>query len=333
MLAQTRSRRGRNGRHVFEFRHGKSGAHLSLKAPCPFPTSPHAPSSIPSFPPSCCVLAWSSSGRSRQPVCEKSYLPPHSTIQAPTARSSSASTVRAERAYTSKPPTVITTASAVLAHESAAEEHSPLSSPTSSGKLSDRYRRPSVAPKHAVTSDAEFGTVGSRRPTPTGIRVPTVRRRAPVDGASAAEVSTGAENTAPTGSDGKFARQIPRARTGGSSLAEFGTSSSVSAAAGLAGGGGGVQFGGANSLLGKMRGPIGGRNSPLLNSPLRAASPRIAAGGGEDGGQGIPNSIPFAVPTPPRAEAARPGSGVRRAPIRPVNMPLVSPASCSGGDE
>lgn len=162
----------------------------------------------------------------------------------------------------------------------------------------------------ASGSGSDFGTVGSapppRRPTPT-VRAPTIRRRT-AEGADA-------ENSAPSGADNKF--RIARVRTGTATLAGDGNALGVPAAVGAS-----ATFGGANSLLAKFRPGIaanltGGRNSPLLGSPLRAASPQVVwEGGGAN----------FAVPTPPRDDASRPGSAARRAPIRPVPMAVVPPA-------
>lgn len=198
---------------------------------------------------------------------------------------------------------------------------SPLGSPSS--KLSERYRRPTVAlradgvQKAPASAEApEFGTSGSaaapppRRPTPT-IRAPTVRRR-PAEGVTGADAG-GAENAAPSGADNKF--RIARARTGttsalagdGNAMATGGTFGVP--AAGTAGGA--APFGGANSLLAKARGPVGGpgARSPMVNSPIRAASPLVSEGGAN-----------FSVPTPPRDDS-RPASGARRAPIRPMAIP------------
>ena len=154
-----------------------------------------------------------------------------------------------------------------------------------------------------------------RRPTPS-IRAPTIRRRVAegVHVSADASIGGGAENAAPSGAENKI--RVARVRPG-SSVGEGAGAFGVPAA-GVAGG---APFGGANSLLGKSRGafggPLGGRNnSPLMGSPLRAASPLRTEGG----------SAPFSVPTPPRDDTARPGSAARRAPIRPAPMPRVPPA-------
>jgi hypothetical protein len=158
-----------------------------------------------------------------------------------------------------------------------------------------------------------MGSAPPRRPTPT-IRAPTVRRRTAVEGAGNS-IGTGAENAAPFAADNKM--RIARSRPGSaaSEANAFGVAGSAGAAA--------VPLPGANSLLGKSRGLLGAgagasRNSPLLNSPLRAASPRV----GEGGVTGL------TVPTPPRHDAARATSAGRRPPVRPLVAPLVPPTDC-----
>ena len=158
-----------------------------------------------------------------------------------------------------------------------------------------------------------MGSAPPRRPTPT-IRAPTVRRRTAVEGAGNS-IDAGAENAAPYAADNKM--RVARSRPGSaaSEANAFGVAGSAGAAA--------VPLPGANSLLGKSRGLLGAgavasRNSPLLNSPLRA-SPRVGEGGGGTG---------LAVPTPPRHDAARATSAGRRPPVRPLVAPLVPPTDC-----
>jgi hypothetical protein len=126
-------------------------------------------------------------------------------------------------------------------------------------------------------------------------------------------IDAGAENAAPYAADNKM--RVARSRPG--SAAAFGVAGSAGAGAAA------VPLPGANSLLGKSRGLLGAgavasRNSPLLNSPLRA-SPRVGEGGGGTG---------LAVPTPPRQDAARPTTAGRRPPVRPLVSPLLPPTDC-----
>ena len=185
---------------------------------------------------------------------------------------------------------------------------------------SQRYRRPTVAPPASCATATESGTSGAavpRRPTPT-VRGPTVRRRVPLTatadsggGAADASIGGGAENAAPGTADGKLSRPIARVRTGSTTLgADFGTASSVAAAGHVAGG---TQFGGANSLLGKARGPLAGRSSPLPNASV--GSLRSGAADTDEGG-----APTFAVPTPPPREETGRGASARRVPIRPIAM-------------
>ena len=186
---------------------------------------------------------------------------------------------------------------------------------------SQRYRRPTVAPPASCATATESGTSGAavpRRPTPT-VRAPTVRRRVPLTAATAdsgggtvdASIGGGAENAAPGTADGKLSRPIARVRTGSTTLgADFGTASSVAAAGHMAGG---TQFGGANSLLGKARGPLAGRSSPLPNASV--GSLRSGAADTDEG-----SAPTFAVPTPPPREDAGRGASARRVPIRPIAM-------------
>ena len=129
--------------------------------------------------------------------------------------------------------------------------------------------------------------------------------------------ASGAENAAPSGADNKF--RIARARVGSTALAGDGNALTTGGAFGVptAGTAAGVPFGGANSLLAKSRGVgalVGpGSRSPMVNSPIRAASPLVSEGGAN-----------FAAPTPPRDDPPRPASGVRRAPVRPVTIPTAA---------
>ena len=233
---------------------------------------------------------------------------------APIASSShSASIARAQR-----PPSRLAAPGAVDDSTAQGFEAAPGSPPN---LPSQRYRRPTVAPPASCATATESGTSGAavpRRPTPT-VRAPTVRRRVPLTAATAdsgggtadASIGGGAENAAPGTADGKLSRPIARVRTGSTTLgADFGTASSVAAAGHMAGG---TQFGGANSLLGKARGPLAGRSSPLPNASV--GSLRSGAADTDEG-----SAPTFAVPTPPPREDAGRGASARRVPIRPIAM-------------